>query len=76
LTAPGRSEQHLLGREKGSLQKAAGHFGAKGAKMATFSTVTDTYTIDIENSITAHATKQAACQTRIVATAGRILPGG
>src|SRR5450631_3178675 len=36
LTAPGRSELHLLGREKGSFQKAAGHLGAKGAKMAPF----------------------------------------
>src|SRR4029077_3370359 len=41
LTAPGRSEQHRLGREKGSLQKAASHLGAKGAKMAPFFTATD-----------------------------------
>jgi hypothetical protein len=38
LTAPGRSEQHLLRREKGSLQQAAGDLGAK---MAPFFTATD-----------------------------------
>src|ERR1700722_15353510 len=37
LTAPGCSEQHLLGGEKGSFQKAADNLGAKGAKMAPFS---------------------------------------
>jgi hypothetical protein len=41
LTAPGRSELHLLIREKGSFWKAAGNLGAKGAKMAPFFTATD-----------------------------------
>jgi hypothetical protein len=41
LTAPGRSELHLLGGEKGSFQKAADNLGAKGAKMAPFFTATD-----------------------------------
>jgi hypothetical protein len=41
LTAPARSELHLLGAEKGSLQKAVDNLGANGAKMAPFFTDTD-----------------------------------
>src|ERR1700681_2471937 len=43
LTAPGCSEQHLLGGEKGSFQMAADNLGAKGAKMAPFFTATDRF---------------------------------
>ena len=51
LTAPGRSELHLLGGEKGSFQEAAGNVGANGAKMAPFFTATDTTWQQISDSL-------------------------
>ena len=51
LTAPGRSELHLLGGEKGSFQEAAGNVGANGAKMAPFFTATDTPWQQISDSL-------------------------